>query len=136
MDGAGGDKDMEPRVFGLSQSLGRRSDVAFPGSSQATNRGSAQFSGNGLNAIKIAWRSRWEPGLNNVNARFFQLLGDLKLFGHVEIDPRGLLSIAEGRVKKTHAIWVKHDLSFNPRKKTWTKKKPGKTRRQQESSWL
>ncbi len=109
MDGAGGEKDVDPRRRGLLERLPGPIDVGVVGAGEAANGRAADVRGDIADRFEIARRSDREPGLDHVDPQVPQGLGDLHFLGQIHARARRLLAVAERGVEDSDHSRFRHD---------------------------
>ena len=99
VDVRGGEKHMEARPGRARQSLPGTIDIGRDGPGQAGDDGPAHRGSNGLHRFEVTIRRNGEAGLDDVHAQAVQLLGEPQLLGRRHAEARGLLAVAESRIK-------------------------------------
>ena len=99
MDGAGGQEDVNSRLFGMLQGLPGAVDVGVAAAGQAADHRAADVSGDLADGLEIALRGDRKAGLDDIDAQIDQGLGDFHLFGQVHARPGRLLAVAERGVE-------------------------------------
>ncbi len=109
MDGAGGEKDVNPRHSAQFQGFPSAIDVGVVAAGQAADRGAADVGGDFANRLEIAGRGDRKAGLDDVDAQIDQRLGDLHLLGQVHARAGRLLAVAERGVEDFDDAPFGHD---------------------------
>ena len=84
-------------------------DVLGEGPGQAGDLGPPDFPGHGLHRLEIPRGGEGKPGLDDIHVEEFQVPGDLQFFVHVQVGPRGLFPVSQGRVEDIY--FFRHDWS-------------------------
>ena len=113
MDGAGGEEDVNPRLFGVLQRFPRSIDICVVAAGQPADGRAADVGGDLPNGLEIARGGDGEPGLDDVHAQVGQGLSDLHFLAKVHAGARRLLAVAERRVENPDQPQVRrvHSLS-------------------------
>ena len=99
MDGAGRQKDVDPRTLGRTDGFPGAVDVFIATAGQPANRRPANRLGDLANGLEVARRGDGKAGLDHVHAQLDQRLGNLHLLRQIHARPRRLLAVAKRRVE-------------------------------------
>jgi hypothetical protein len=111
MDGAGSQKNMDPRLFGgLERPPGSVNVLVIAAREPADGR-AAHLLGNLPHGLEVARRSNRKAGLNDVDAQLEQRVGDFQFFGNVHAGARRLLAVAQRRIEDSNGSCSGHLLN-------------------------
>ena len=111
MDGAGGQKDVDPRRFGRFEGFPGPIDVGVVAAGQAADHRSADRLGHLADSLEVAGRSDRESGFDDVDSQVHQGLGNLHLLAQVHARAGRLLAVAQGGVEDPDRAFRAHDSS-------------------------
>ena len=99
MDGARGEKDVNPHIVAVLQRFPRAVDIARVAAGQSADRRSRNGRGNFSHRLKIADRSDRKSGFDHVDSQLGQFLCHLQLFVEVHAATGRLLAVTQGGVE-------------------------------------
>ncbi len=99
VDGAGGEEDVNPRLFGILDGLPGAVDVFVTAAGQAADHRASYVLGDPTDRLEVAGRSDGETRFDHVHPEFNQGFGNLHLFLEVHARSGRLLAIAERGVE-------------------------------------
>ena len=99
VDRAGGEKDVQPRAFGVSQGVAGPIDVGVAAAGQPADHRAAHVAGDFTHRLEIAGRRDREARFDHVHAQLDQRVGEFQLFGQIHAGAGRLLAVAERGVE-------------------------------------
>ena len=95
---------VDSRVLGGLECLARNVDIFLSRSCQAANLNSFQLSREGVDSLKVTWRTNRKASFNDVDPKFDESVADLKLLWHREANAGALFAVAESGVENVYAV--------------------------------
>ncbi len=102
------DERVDARAGSIGKRLASARDIGGLRAREATDHGPFDLSGNGLHGLKVAGAGDREAGLDDVDTKAGELLGDLQLLAGVQRDAGRLLAVAQRRVEDQNSVTTGH----------------------------
>ncbi len=101
-----GNEGVNARRAGIPHALPGHRDVFLIGAGKRGDRWPPHLARHGLDTQQVARRGNGKAGLDDVNTKSRELMRDFHLLAEVQVDARGLLPVAKGRIEELDALGV------------------------------